>query len=650
MLSVLVLVVTSWYWMASTRAAAATISGELRQWHRVTLTFDGPTVSEGGSPNPFLDYRLSVTFTNGGKQYTVPGFFAADGNAAETGATSGNKWRVHFTPDATGTWTYQVSFRTGSNVAVSDQAGAGTPGSLDGLSGSFQVSASNKTGADFRAKGMLRYVGKHHFQHASTGEYFLKGGAGSPENFLAYKDFDDTYDLDNTNAFIHEYQPHLGDWKSGDPTWKNGKGKGIIGALNYLASKGVNSQYFIVMTGPKGDGKDVWPWTDPNVVDRYDVSKLDQWEIVFSHMDKLGIHLHFFMQEAENDHHLDNGDLGTMRKLYYRELVARFAHHLGITWDMGEEPDNTTARLKSYAAYVRQVDPYDHPISQHTYPREQDKIYPDLLGDPNYESAALQVRASYNPTRQWREASAAAGRPWVVAHDEQVPGSTGVTPDADDPSRDVPRQDYLWGNLMAGGGGVEWYFGYGYAHNDVNAEDFRSRDKLFDQTRYALDFFRNHTPFWDMSPHDGLTSGGRAPRVLAKLGHTYVVYQTQADSAVSVNLANGTYTTRWYNPRTGQFAGNAQTVNGGGMTSMGTPPTENNKDWALLITTDEVAPPPSDPVQGDVNGDGVVTSTDLGIVLASYGRSGRNRSQGDVSGDGTVNGLDLSEVVSRYGN
>ncbi|MEZ5397229.1 MAG: hypothetical protein R2724_31240 [Bryobacterales bacterium] len=35
---------------------------------------------------------------------------------------------------------------------------------------------------------------------------------------------------------IHHYEPHVQDWKPGDPTWQGGKGKGIIGALNYLAS------------------------------------------------------------------------------------------------------------------------------------------------------------------------------------------------------------------------------------------------------------------------------------------------------------------------------------------------------------------------------------------------------------------------------
>src|SRR5262245_36422024 len=80
------------------------ISGELRQWHKVTLTLTGPESDETASPNPFLDYRLSITFTHasGAPVYTVPGYFAADGNAATSSATSGNKWRAHFAPDKTG--------------------------------------------------------------------------------------------------------------------------------------------------------------------------------------------------------------------------------------------------------------------------------------------------------------------------------------------------------------------------------------------------------------------------------------------------------------------------------------------------------------------------------------------------------------------
>ena len=73
--------------------SAAVVSGELRQWHKVTLTFNGPQASETDtSPNPFTDYRMTVVFTHesGAPRYEVPGYFAADGDAANTSATSGN--------------------------------------------------------------------------------------------------------------------------------------------------------------------------------------------------------------------------------------------------------------------------------------------------------------------------------------------------------------------------------------------------------------------------------------------------------------------------------------------------------------------------------------------------------------------------------
>ena len=104
---------------------AAELSGELRTWHKITLTFEGPETHEQASPNPFLYYRLDVTFTKGDKSYLVPGYYAADGDAANCSADSGNKWRVHFAQDEAGTWDYAVSFRRGENVAVSDDPNAG---------------------------------------------------------------------------------------------------------------------------------------------------------------------------------------------------------------------------------------------------------------------------------------------------------------------------------------------------------------------------------------------------------------------------------------------------------------------------------------------------------------------------------------------
>ncbi len=564
------------------------VTGDLKVWGRVTVTFDGPATSEDAAPNPFRDYRLNVTFThaNSGAKYVAPGFYAADGNAAETSAKYGNKWRVHFTPDREGEWRYTASFRTGADVAISLYPAEGRPAAFDGASGSFRIAAAPKG-----AKGMLRYAGGHYLKYAGTGEYFLKGGADSPENFLAYADFDDTRDTDadsgsykEVGIFLHKYGPHVQDWRPGDPSWKGGKGKGMIGALNYLAGKGMNSVYFLTYNLDGGDGRDTWMWTDANIRDRFDVSKLDQWEIVFSHMDRLGLQLHVVTQETENDRALGgSAGLNPVRKLYYRELVARFAHHHAVIWNEGEENNTPDADRKEIARYIRELDPYDHPITFHTHHNRAPDFYNGALGDAFFEATSIQSDMQrYNRDAiALRERSTKAGRPWAIFGDEQGPASHGVLPDADDPDHDIPRTQALWGNLMGGGSGVEWYFGFKFPNMDINCEDWRSRDRMWDQTRYALDFFRRYLPFWEMQPDNSLAEGAY---VLAKPGQVYSVYLPKG-GATMLKLAEGNYTVQWYNPRAGGplVYGRLRAVSGPGPASLGEPPSDPEKDWAVLV-------------------------------------------------------------------
>ena len=574
-------------------AESACLSGQLKTWHKISLTFDGPASSETADPNPFLDYRLVVTFTKGNKIVEVAGFYAADGNAAQTGAKAGNKWRVHFVPDETGQWFYKVSFRTGKNIAIEDNDQAGKAVSFDGDKGSFIVTKSNKKGRDFRAKGFLRYVGKRYLQFAGAGEFFLKGGADSPENFLAYADFDGTYDKAELKRkgeaagtkFIHTYAPHVRDWKKSDPTWKDGKGKGMIGALNYLASKGMNSVYFIPYNIDGGDGKDVWPWISPQEKFRFDCSKLDQWEIVFSHMDQLGLMLHIITQEQENDQGLDKGNLGPERKLYYRELIARFAHHLAVTWNLGEENTNTTVQQKAFCKYIKDLDPYDHPVVCHTFPGEYDRVYKPLLGYPYFDGPSLQTNDTHNQTKKWIDESVRSGRRWFVSLDEIGPAHTGVKPDKDDYNHDEVRYKHLWGHLMAGGAGVEWYFGYKFAHNDLNCEDWRSRDRMWDLTRYALEFFHNHLPFTEMYHHDDLTTA-KKDYCFAKPGEIYAVYLPQGGTTqLDLGDSKANFTVQWFNPRKGGdlTEGSVTKLKGPGKLSLGNPPPDTNKDWVALI-------------------------------------------------------------------
>lgn len=594
------------YQCNSWNAHKVEITGELKKWHRVTVTFNGPSTSENDTINPFLDYRMNVTFRNGDLEYVIPGFYTADGNAAESGASAGNKWRVHFCPDMEGTWTYKASFRSGKEIAVTDDPDAGEPIYFDGLEGSFEIGPTDKTGRDFRGKGKLQYVNGHYLRFAETGGYFLKGGADSPENFLAFEDFDETLPGkvreqrpgDNIpTSELHAYSPHASDWQEGDPFWQNDRGKNIIGALNYLASKGMNSVYMLTMN-VTGDGDDVWPWTNRDERYRFDCSKLDQWEIVFSHMDELGMMMHFVTQETENECLLDNGDTGIQRKLYYREMIARFGHHLAITWNLGEEngpagfsPIGQTDKQRMDAAtHLKKINPYKDLIVIHTHSSDADriKVIAPLLGYPGLDGLSIQVGNLYNAhdqTLKWLRLSDDSDKPWVVCLDEIGPSNTGVKPDSADPFHDDVRKYVLWANLMAGGGGVEWYFGFQYPHNDLSCEDWRSRDKMWDQTRYALEFFQNHVPFWDMESRDDLTSS-EIDFCFTLEGEIYAIYLPEGGTT-KINLTDqdGEYVINWFNPRKGGelVLGTKQYIMGGQTSEIGFPPEEIDKDWVALV-------------------------------------------------------------------
>ena len=537
-------------------STATQLSGELKTWHKVTLTFDGPQTSESADPNPFLDYRLDVTFehADAGVRYVVPGYYAADGNAANTSADSGNKWRVHFAPDRPGEWEYVVSFRTGENVAVREEAKAGrSAGFMDGRTGSLTIAPTDKTGRDLRGKGRLEYVGKHHLQFAGTGEFFLKCGADAPENFLAYADFDGDFKTDGKkDNLVKTWEPHVRDWKPGDPTWQGGKGKGIIGAINYLAGEGMNVFSFIPMN-VGGDDRNVFPHTTYEERLRMDCSKLDQWEILFEHADKLGMYLHFKTLETENELLLDGGDLGPERTLYYRELIARFAHHLALNWNLGEEINNATHEQKvAWADYFWTHDPYQHHIVIHNM---GDPHY-DLLGDASaltgfsLQTSKADFSQVHRRTRDYIDRSVAAGKPWVVACDEPGDASHALVTDEEDPTHDNARKNALWGNIMAGGAGVEWYFGYKHPHSDLTCQDFRSRAEMWRQCKIALDFFdRYDIPFWVMDCQDELTTR-EDDYCLVNPENVYLVYLKNG-GAVGLTATAGRFEYGWFNPRTG---------------------------------------------------------------------------------------------------
>lgn len=580
-----------------------------QNWHAVTIDFNGPELSETDSDNPFTNYRLDVEFKNDKGQRKIRGFFAADGNAANTGADKGNVWRVRFTPHLEGRWTYSAVLRKADNIAIAESISDAEVVPITNDKGEFFVVGSDKELPDFRAYGFLAADGPY-FRFRNSDKYWIKAGANSPENMLGFFEFDGTYRHGqneregeaSAGSELHRFQAHAQDWQLGDPTWQNGKGKNLFGAYNYLASKGMNTNYFLTMN-INGDGKDVWPFINHEDFTRFDVSKLAQWNMLFDHMQAKGILLHMVIQETENERLFDDGDTGPQRKLYFNELIARFAHHPALIWNLGEENGpaewspvaQSDEQRKAMSSYLKQADPYQHSVLLHTHstPEGKEEILSPQLGHMPLDGLSFQVekREMVNgEVQHWREKSKEANNEWLITMDEIGLWQNGAKPDSVDPTHDTLRRYALWGSLMGGGAGVEWYFGAKHPATDLTSEDWRLRDRLWTITNHARLFFEEHLPYWSMHANNKLVDQKDA-YAFAKRDEVYAVYlPTIKATKIDLSEASGKFKVRWFDPLNGGElqSGSKDELSGGSLVNLGQPPknseTENTKrDWVVLL-------------------------------------------------------------------
>ncbi len=612
------------------KALAHEIESTDTLFERMTLSIEGPTSDERGEINPFSDVRLDWIISKGDKTWAVPGYFAACGDAANTGCTSGNIWRAHFIPSELGEYEWTIRFRKGTDIAIRNPAG--TPVEGDGLEGEFSI--DRQSSDPITARGTLAYTGEQYYRYSGDDSLFFKFGPDAPENMLAYSEFDAT---PNYKSFRKDWEAHRKDFTAkGRPfLWRDEKGKGILGTFEYLAKAGANSVSMLLWnTG--GDDRNVFPhllavdaddyvsmkpkkqWESGVIQDRFDVSKLEQWKQTFLYADSLGIHLHFKLQETENNLFMDDSALGRTRKLYIREMMARFGHMLALSWNIGEENVQHPGDIRHMKKYIAAYNIYNHPIVLHSYPDQKERYRPFLGANSDLNGLSLQGRQDdYSDLRSdvvgWANTVKLAGKSLVLSYDEPGRADGGATVDIDYPDALLPSKreitipakqflrDALWNALTAGASGVEAYYGYKTGCSDLDCQDHRTRASLWRGGKHALHFYQKYVgeKAVDMRANDDVTVA-TDDYVFANPGEFYVIIPGAEDVQLRLAGMQGKYIVDWYDRDMGGelqkgskpfVLGGASSITdrnrrrqGPSAVSLGNPPSGGSGQWAIMVT------------------------------------------------------------------
>lgn len=487
-------------------------------WSLVELTFDGPRFSDVNDQNNPFKIELDVRFVSpSGEEYFVPGFYQGDGQ----GGMVGNVWQVRFTPDKTGNW----SFLSSSSHVL-----------LDGHSGTFEVIAQPTCETyqagdlpNFECLGRLIYSEDRYLQF-TQGTYWLKGGVNEPEDFLA---------PGVTAGFASKEL-----------------------AIDYLARQGINSIY-LLLQNIDGDKQNVWPWLGSTQMDAkrqneyFDIKRLGEWERIFDFIQNRGIVLHLVLED-------DSAWTGFNRQMYYREMVARFAHYKGLVWNISEEyNENYSAEeVSRFARMMRDLDPYDHPITVH-HAGSTERWIP-FMNDRNLDMTSFQTKSEpqNDLAVYWFDLVNSAQKTIPISFDE-----TGqLKPDQRDLAREIVWSVYL------GGANYEIFtqLNSGYPEFEfLFADQLRARR------------FIEQMSFETMSPCNALLQPG-AGYCFGNPGENYIIYFPKGGSwTIDLSGLSGLSEGIWFDPRTGEtdFAGHFEGAN---IQTFSTP---NSQDWALWISS-----------------------------------------------------------------
>jgi PKD repeat protein len=506
--------------MRKTVLSVATLMATFIVWVQVAAAVDVPrfgvfeqAFTQSGSPaNPYASISATVTFNRpGGGTRTIPMFW--DGGAT---------WRVRFSPDATGTW----SFTTSSG-----------DGGLNAKSGSFNCVASSGKGGI-----RLRSSAPYHFEHQD----------GSPFWF-----FGDTM------------------WRAGESdSSENLSRSTVFHYVDVRAAQGFNYVHSNMgKSAASNEGGTIW---DGAAGQKVRPSFFQEMDTRVNYFNSKGITVGYMLAWAQ-----DWDDYGEPERLRYaRYVVARYSARNVVFIVSGEYNETLTAAdYRKIGQEIEATDPHQRMTAIHStgavetfandawmdfgdYQQIYSNLHGAILGARDHNKPVVNSEYAYFLRDQ--DGDGVVDKPNSATLQEIRDASYDI----------VMAGGYFvtgWGTTYFGGTRDPGPFDVDASKNDPWEEDVQWIRKVFTGLEW-----------WKLQPSDSLLGGSGTRYCLAETGRQYLAYVRGNSGTNALSLggaASATYSVRRFDPRTGAYAALADYTGTGPVTL--DPP--DGQDWLFEL-------------------------------------------------------------------
>jgi len=491
-----------------------------------------------GSPaNPYRDVTATATLTPpAGGARSIPLFW--DG---------GTTWKLRFSPDATGSWSWSVA---------SSDAG------LDGQSGSFTCVASMNRGS-ITAMGSAPY----HFQYED----------GTPMWFMG-----DTM------------------WRAGEHVLSESLDRAsYFHYVDVRAAQGFNYVHANVgrcaLRLLDGGGNEGGVMFDGSVGGTVNPGYFQELDTRVAYTNQAGITLGYVLGWSQDWAAFASA---ADRLLYTRYVVARYSAYNVVFIVAGEYNEELTADdYRDIAAEIEAHDPHGRMRGIHATGKVETFATEGWMDFGDYQQTYTALHSSILDARDHN-------RPVVNSEYAYYLRDSDGDGTCDKPNSATLTEirQATWDLVMAGGyfvtGWGTTYHG-GYRDPGPFDVDATKNDDFEEDVQHVKTLFTALT-WWTLQPDDSLVTGAGTTYCLYETGQQYVVYVRDNGGTIDLTLngaASTTYNVRRFDPRTGSVEA-LTTYTGTGPVTLSPPDVEDCV--FVLTTTGGTNSPPTASISADI--------------------------------------------------